>query len=218
MRSAAVRGQPSARRHFSLARATLPTRPVSARQRTPTKGDTMRTLRSVMLVAAVAALGAIPISLALGATPAAPAVTTAPATNVTETGAVLHGTVNPEGQQTQYAFQWGPTAGYGHETALTSAGTGSRPRDKRDPDGPYARQHLSLPHGRDQRLRRNVRRRRSELQHDRHRPAPDAPPLATTAARPVSGASSATLDGTVNPKGAGDDRVLRVRTDRQLRF
>ena len=34
-------------------------------------------------------------------------------------------TVNPEGHQTQYAFQSGPTAGYGHETPLSSAGAGS---------------------------------------------------------------------------------------------
>ena len=65
------------------------------------------------------------MSLALAATRASPAVTTAAATNVTDTGAVLHGTVNPEGHQTQYAFQSGPTAGYGHNTPLSSAGAGS---------------------------------------------------------------------------------------------
>ena len=52
-------------------------------------------------------------------------MSTAPASAVTDTGAVLNGTVNPEGQATEDAFQWGPTTGYGHETTVTSAGSGT---------------------------------------------------------------------------------------------
>ena len=85
----------------------------------------MRKLHFRGLLVAFVIVGAIPVALALAATAAAPAVTTAGATSVGSAGAVLSGSVNPEGQQTQYAFQWGPTAGYGHETGLTSAGSGS---------------------------------------------------------------------------------------------
>jgi hypothetical protein len=85
----------------------------------------LRTPRSLVLIAAVAAAAAIPVTIALTAAPAAPAVTTAAATNITDTGTTLHGTVNPEGQPTRYAFQWGPTVGYEHETASSSAGGGS---------------------------------------------------------------------------------------------
>lgn len=85
----------------------------------------MRALRLLLLLAALATAGAVTAALAAGATPTSPEVTTAAATGVTDTAATLQGAVNPEGQQTQYAFQWGPTAGYGHETPLTSAGSGS---------------------------------------------------------------------------------------------
>jgi hypothetical protein len=85
----------------------------------------MRRLRATLSLAAVAALTSIPAALATGATPAPPGVTTAPATAVSGSGATLNGSVNPNGQQTSYAFQWGPTAGYGHETPLASAGAGT---------------------------------------------------------------------------------------------
>jgi hypothetical protein len=81
----------------------------------------MGILRRLPLVAAIAGVGWISVALAQGAT--APVVTTQSATSINLTGAVLNGTVNPEGQPTDYAFQWGPTTGYGHETTLTSAGS-----------------------------------------------------------------------------------------------
>ena len=82
----------------------------------------MGKLRPLLLVA-VLAVGSIPVALALGASPTPPLVTTQAATNISATGAVLNGTINPEGQQTDYAFQWGPTNRYGHETDITAAGS-----------------------------------------------------------------------------------------------
>src|SRR5690348_4410048 len=81
-----------------------------------------KSLRALLCLAAVA-ITILPVALAQGAS--APTVTTSAATGVTGSGATLNGSVNPNGQQTSYAFQWGPTAGYGHETALTSAGSGN---------------------------------------------------------------------------------------------
>ena len=162
----------------------------------------MRTLRSVTLVVAVAALSAIPISIALAATSATPAVTTSPATNVTDNGAVLHGSVNPQGQQTHYAFQWGPTAGYGHETPITSAGTGSAAIAESAsltglaPGSTYHFRTIAMNGsgatsvGADQ-----------TFSTTGTAPAPSTPPVATTTAPSHVGASSATLGGTVNPKG-----------------
>jgi len=43
----------------------------------------------------------------------APAATTEPASAVSETGATLHGTVNPNGAATTYYFEYGPTTSYG---------------------------------------------------------------------------------------------------------
>jgi phosphodiesterase/alkaline phosphatase D-like protein len=80
-------------------------------------------LRVTYLVAAVSVLATLATTVALAAS--APTVSTGAAQGVTDASANLTGTVNPNGQATQYAFQWGPTSGYGHETTLTSAGSGT---------------------------------------------------------------------------------------------
>lgn len=54
-----------------------------------------------------------------------PSVTSAPATSVTSTSAVLNGTVDPEGQDATYYFQYGTTTAYGLQTAPASAGSGT---------------------------------------------------------------------------------------------
>jgi Fibronectin type III domain len=71
-----------------------------------------------------AAITGIP-ALASGASSAPPTVTTSAATAVGGTSATLNGSINPNGQQTVYALQWGPTTGYGHETPFGSAGAGT---------------------------------------------------------------------------------------------
>ncbi len=83
----------------------------------------MRKLKGMFPLAATTAVLATVAAVALAAGP--PSVTTDHATNQGNSSATLNGTVNPNGQATQYAFQWGPTSGYGHETTLTSAGAGS---------------------------------------------------------------------------------------------
>ncbi len=62
-------------------------------------------------------------------TTTAPVVATNAATSVTSTGAVLNGTVNPNGQSTTYQFQYGLTTGYGSVSPASpaSAGSGSTP-------------------------------------------------------------------------------------------
>lgn len=64
-------------------------------------------------------------ALANGASPAPPTATSAAATNISATGATANGSVNPNGQETEYGVQWGPTTGYGHETQVSSAGSGT---------------------------------------------------------------------------------------------
>jgi hypothetical protein len=163
----------------------------------------MRVVRSFVLIAAlVAAIGAVSIALAGAATPTAPVVTTAAATNVTDTAATLHGTVNPEGQQTQYAFQWGPTAGYGHETTLTSAGAGSSPSaasavlTNLAPGSTFHFRTIAInssgeaSFGADQTFKTTGTP-----------PAPSTPPTAGTGGASHIGGTSATLAGTVNPSG-----------------
>ena len=55
---------------------------------------------------------------------APPTATTGAATNVAQSSARVSGTVNPAGTSTHYYFQYGPTAGYGTNTASADAGAG----------------------------------------------------------------------------------------------
>jgi hypothetical protein len=84
----------------------------------------MRKPKRALVVVAAAVIASLPVALAHGAT-SAPTVTTSPASSIGNSGATLNGSVNPNGQQTSYAFQWGPTSDYGHETTVTSAGSGT---------------------------------------------------------------------------------------------
>jgi Tol biopolymer transport system component len=52
-------------------------------------------------------------------------VSTGSATNVTLHSATLNGTVNPQGAETTYYFEWGTTTGYGKSTPSQSAGSGT---------------------------------------------------------------------------------------------
>ena len=56
---------------------------------------------------------------------AAPAAITGAASIVLTDGARLTGTVAPAGVETSYQFQYGPTAAYGQQTALSVAGSGT---------------------------------------------------------------------------------------------
>jgi len=72
-------------------------------------------------------LGAVQVSVAGGTPPPAPApaVVTGAATSLTSAGATLHATVNPEGLATTYYFEYGTTSGYGNQTPMVSAGSGT---------------------------------------------------------------------------------------------
>jgi uncharacterized protein YegP (UPF0339 family) len=54
-----------------------------------------------------------------------PTVTTKAATSITESGATVNGSVNPNGHSTTYWFEYGLTTSYGTKTTETSAGSGS---------------------------------------------------------------------------------------------
>jgi subtilase family serine protease len=56
---------------------------------------------------------------------ATPTVTTGSASSVKETEVTLHGTVNPNGLETKYYFEYGSTTSYGAKTTEASAGYGT---------------------------------------------------------------------------------------------
>ena len=76
-----------------------------------------------LLVLSLTFLLALAVATAHAAT--SPNATTGVATAVTPVSAVLKGNVNPHGSDTNYYFQYGPTASYGSRTATRSAGNGN---------------------------------------------------------------------------------------------
>lgn len=86
-------------------------------------------MRRILILCGLAVL-APAVLLAGSALGAGSAVaTTNAATAITSTGATLNGTVNPSGQATTYAFQWGLTTNYGNEAPLPPASAGSGSAD-----------------------------------------------------------------------------------------
>ncbi len=140
-------------------------------------------------------------ALASGAAPPPPAVSSVAATHVTGSGARLNGAINPNGQQTTYAFQWGPTTGYGHETPLTSGGAGSAPES-------VSANLAGLDGGSTYHFRViAINASGTSVGADESfttsgtRPSPSAAPSATTTEATGVNQAGATLNGTDNPNG-----------------
>lgn len=79
-----------------------------------------------LLISVVAILVVLPVGLAQAVS--APTAETGSVTSLTGSSATLHGTVNPNGQATNYSFAWGTTTNYGQQTPVTSAGSGTTGR------------------------------------------------------------------------------------------
>jgi phosphodiesterase/alkaline phosphatase D-like protein len=146
---------------------------------------------------------------ALAAT--APSVTTGASSAVGNTQASLAGTVNPQGQLTSYAFQYGTTASYGQQTALTSAGSGSA-------DVPVAASLSALTPGTGYHYRVIATNGTGTTVGADHTftttgTAPPAPPLptVTTGTASVTG-TIATLTGAVNPNGVATSYYFELGT------
>ncbi len=83
--------------------------------------------RNAVLVALASVLAfALPASSGQATSPAAPNASTGGVANLTFSSAVLDGSVDPRGQETNYVFQYGPTHSYGSQTPLSPAGSGTR--------------------------------------------------------------------------------------------
>ncbi len=83
----------------------------------------MRKSHKLALAISAVAILALPVGLAQAVS--APTAETGGVTDLTGTTATLRGQVNPNGQQTNYTFEWGGTTTYGHQTTVTSAGAGT---------------------------------------------------------------------------------------------
>jgi hypothetical protein len=77
------------------------------------------------LAAVVAALVTAALMVASSAAAAAPSATTGPVTSIGPTTATISGTVNPNGTATTARFEYGTTTGYGSQTQSASIGSGT---------------------------------------------------------------------------------------------
>ena len=90
----------------------------------------MRRLRNAVVIASVTAgLVALAVSSAgspsaASAAPIPPSATTGSAASVAQSSATVNGTVNPNGTDTTYYFQYGTSTSYGTNTSVTDAGSG----------------------------------------------------------------------------------------------
>ena len=85
---------------------------------------------AAMALAAAAAAAALALAAgspagALAAGPPPPQAQTHNAQSVSYASATLNGSVNPRGSDTSYYFQYGPTRGYGGQSAIGDAGAGT---------------------------------------------------------------------------------------------
>ncbi|HET6551424.1 MAG TPA: hypothetical protein VFG79_23355 [Solirubrobacter sp.] len=130
---------------------------------------------------------------------AAPTATTGETQSVTTDSAALTGTVNPNGQETNYHFEYGTTTSYGTSTTERSAGNGTSPVSVREPLDDLKQgttYHYRLVAG-------------SALGEDETfktegsaEPAPRAPTISSRAPRAIA-PTGATLRAGVNPRGLG---------------
>ena len=94
------------------------TRPQAPR---PPRGRRRPRLARAAILLALAALAAPSPAAAVSK----PGVSTGKARNVSYSSAVLTGTVTPNGSNTSYYFQYGPTKAYGSQSAIADAGSGT---------------------------------------------------------------------------------------------
>ena len=135
---------------------------------------------------------------ALAADPSAPVATTAAAGGIGAKTATLNGTVNPSGASTIYWFEYGTTTSYGLQTGTHGAGSGTSAR-------PVSAHIFGLVAGTAYHYRlvaQNSAGTTDGQDQTFTTSAANAPKVTTGVASGI-GAKTATVNGTVNPNGAG---------------
>jgi hypothetical protein len=82
--------------------------------------------RTFAMLLGAAAASSVLVVTAIAVAASSPTVATGTHTHVTDSSAVLHGTINPNGSATTYYFQWGLTTAYGLQSDARSAGHGTK--------------------------------------------------------------------------------------------
>lgn len=119
---------------------------------------------------------------------------TSPATNVTLVSATLNGSVNPFGHATTWYFEYGTSTSYGTKTPLQSAGSGTTTTA-------VSANVTGLKPGKTYHYRLVAMNTAGTANGSDITFLTAAAPTAVTAAASLVGATSATLNGSVNPNG-----------------
>ena len=127
-------------------------------------------------------------------TGSAPGVATASASSIGSTTARLNGSVNPNGQATTWYFEYGTTTSYGARTASKSAGSGTRSTS-------VSSGISSLVAGTGYHFRLVAANGSGTTYGTDQSLTTVGPPVVQTNAATNVGVTSATLTGTVDPKG-----------------
>ena len=160
----------------------------------------MRRLTAAAVTAAVCLCVGGSVALAAGK----PIATTGSATSVTNTSATVNATVNPNGESTNYAFQYGTSNHYGQQTAGAAVPGGASTTTQ-----PVSASISNLTPGTTYHYRviasnasGTVVGADATFKTSGTAPAPVTPPTVTTSPATNQNANGATVNGTVNPNGS----------------
>lgn len=162
-----------------------------------------RTIRSLL---AFAMLGLVVTGVAMAAS--SPTVRTDRATNITDTSATLTATVNPNGNQTGFDFQYGLTSAYGQASPSRPVGSGTK-------SIPVTAKIIGLTPGTLYHYHvAALNRAGAASGADRTFTTTGHPPAAVVTGPPVSvGKTVATVTGSINPEGAVTQWVIQYGLD-----
>ena len=160
----------------------------------------MRRTVQVFVLAGVIGLSLAGIASAAGS----PSITTGVATKISNTTAVLNGTINPNGHATLYDFSVGPTTAYGATTALHNVKSGTKPVA-------ITTTVTGLTPGTTYHYRLNASNAGGSVAGpDRAFTTTGHPPAAVVTGGPVNvGKTVATPTGVINPEGATTTWVIQ---------
>lgn len=144
-----------------------------------------------------------------------PTTKSLPATNIARTSADLHGEVTPNQADTQYWFEYGPTANLGNTSNFVVAGKGTSKL-------PVAASLSGLNPATTYYFRLNAQNlfgtvNGTTLNFVTDGPAISATPLSVTLSATSITDSTANLRGTINPKGANTSYWFEYSTDSEFK-
>jgi phosphodiesterase/alkaline phosphatase D-like protein len=147
-----------------------------------------------------------PTPASAASTAAPPTPTTGSASKVAQSSATVSGTVNPQGTDTHYYFQYGTTTAYGAKTASTDAGPGTA-------DVPVSADLTGLNSSTTYHYQLVAVNSAGDTTFGADQMfTTTTPPAATTGSAGRVTRSSATLNGTVDPKGQATTYYFRYGT------